>query len=402
MSELLLSVPTLFGLESLTAREIRDLGYSAVTVEDGRVSFKGDENAICRCNLWLRTGERVQIKMGDFKAVTFNDLFEQTKSLPWHEILPLHANFPVTGHSLSSKLFSVPDCQAIIKKAIVDEMQKVYKLSRFPEDGNRYRVQFNIIRDRVTLYIDTTGEGLHKRGYREDSNIAPIKETLAAGMVLLSKWRSGIGLWDPMCGSGTIVIEAAMMMANVAPGLKRQFAAENWGNIDKTLWQRAREEAQASIKEPVWTEGQDGIILAGSDIEKKSIAIARSNAKKAGISKYTKFFQMAAKDIRPDHMRFPELGIRFPEKGVLICNPPYGERLNEVKEAEAIYREILPGFQQFGSWNWFIINSHESFETHFNKRADKKRKLYNGMIKCNLFQYWNSSKAPHKAVTKEL
>ena len=387
--ELQLTVPTLFGIESVAADEIRDLGYRDVQVEDGRVSFRGDESAICRCNLWLRTAERVQIKMGDFKAYSFDELFEGVKALPWHEILPVNAVFPVSGHCLSSKLYSVPDCQAIIKKAIVEEMKPVYRKSQFPEDGGMYRIQFNIIRDRAILCIDTSGAGLHKRGYREDSNLAPIKETLAAGMVRLARWRPGFGLWDPLCGSGTIVIEAALMMLNMAPGMHRSFAAESWPNLNRNQWEQARSEAADAVKQSNRFEGGEGILLAGSDIDKHAVDMARLNAKRANVSKYTKFFRMAAREIGPNHSRFPELGIAMPQKGSIICNPPYAERMSEKDEAAAIFKEMGSAFAHFNEWNWYIINAHEEFERYFGRKADKKRKLYNGMIRCNLYQYFN-------------
>ncbi|MDR3119800.1 MAG: class I SAM-dependent RNA methyltransferase [Clostridiales bacterium] len=398
MSDWLLSVPTLFGLESLAAREVRDLGYATERVEDGRVTFRGDDMAICRSNLWLRVGERVQIKMGDFSAVTFDELFERTKALPWPALLPADAAFPVNGHSLSSKLHSVPDCQAILKKAIVEAMKRKVRVERLPETGALYRVHFNLIRDRVTLYVDTSGEGLHKRGYRADSTLAPIRETLAAALVKLSGWRPGTGLWDPFCGSGTLVIEAALIEANRAPGLFRRFAAEDWGLPDKALWAAAREEARSLARDLARGGGADGPaagngsgesrMLVGSDLERRAVTIARQNAKKAGVSELVRFFQMDAKDTRPDHERFRELDIAFPERGSIVANPPYGERLIEVEDAREACRawgkEALTAFRR---WGWCVISAHEDFESLIGRGAAKRRKLYNGMLKCTAFIY---------------
>ncbi|MDR1440650.1 MAG: class I SAM-dependent RNA methyltransferase [Clostridiales bacterium] len=416
--EWLLSAPTIFGLESVAAREIRDLGYYTDAVENGRVSFWGDGRAICRSNLWLRTAERVQVKMGGFAALTFDELFEGVRALPWPDLLPADAVFPVSGHSLSSKLFSVPDCQAIIKKAVAESMKSRYGGQRCPETGSLYRVQFNIIRDSAALYVDTSGEGLHKRGYRDESVIAPIKETLAAALVKLSGWRPGHGLWDPFCGSGTIVIEAAMMAANIAPGLNRQFAAEQWAAPGKKVWEEERQKARAAMRQapehhvgavPQAHDEQAGLgravaadaeggqaagggateaALVGSDVERRAIAISRQNAKKAGVSQYVRFFQMDAKDMAPGQPRLKEMGAGLPEAGAIVSNPPYGERMDEAKIAEEAVREWAPALGAFRHWNWNVISTNESFEKNIGRAANKKRKLYNGMIKCYSYQFF--------------
>jgi putative N6-adenine-specific DNA methylase len=341
----------------------------------------------------------VQIKLGEFTASTFDELFEGTKALPWNMLLPKDACFPVTGHSLKSKLHSVPDCQSIIKKAIVDNLSGKYRITQFPEGGSLYKVQFNILKDCVALYVDTSGEGLHKRGYRQDSNIAPIRETLAAAIVSLSRWRPGQAFWDPYCGSGTIVIEAAMAGMNMAPGYRRRFIAETWGNIDKKLWDRAREEAGALVKSLDAGQGQSqsqiqiqsqsqGIEIIGSDIERRSVNASRQNAKNAGVSAAVRFFQMDAAQIQPDHERFSELGVILPDRGCIAGHPPYGDRMSDKSETEYLHKKLGERFKLFDNWRLFIITSDEDFEKHMNKKADKKRKLYNGMIKCDLYQYF--------------
>jgi len=384
MDNPILSVPTSFGVESIASREIRDLGYEIVSVEDGRISFRGDADAICRCNIWLRTAERVQIKMGEFSAVTFDELFEGTKAMRWGDILPRDAEFPVSGHSLKSKLFSVPDCQSIIKRAIVDKLTGKYKITSFPEDGELYKIQFNILKDRVSVYIDTTGEGLHKRGYRQDSNIAPIRETLAAAIVRLSRWKPGQAFWDPYCGSGTFVIEAAMIGMNMAPGCFRGFTSEKWGIIDKRSWVRAREEAKSQILV------NDGVEIVGSDIDKHAVESSRRNAKRARVSVAVKFFQLDAGQMSPNHERLAELGVKLPEVGCIVGNPPYGDRLPDLTTAECINKKLGERYRLFDNNNWrlYIITSNDDFEKNMNRTAKKKRKLYNGMTKCNLYQYF--------------
>jgi putative N6-adenine-specific DNA methylase len=411
----LLSVPVAFGLESLAVREIRNLGYSPDKVEDGRISFYGDERAVCRANIWLRIAERVQIKLGDFTALSFTELFDGTKALPWPALLPPDAVFPVGGHSLSSKLGSVPDCQSIIKKAAVESMKARWKTDRFAETGALYRINFNIIRDRVTIYVDTSGDGLHKRGYRENQALTPIRETLAAALVSLSGWRPGKALWDPFCGSGTIPIEAAMMAANRAPGLTRRFAAENWaspfgepntsplGNTNvlpsgelntetlRRLFDEERAAAEIAFKKALAAHGESGPAaeIAGSDISGHNIASAKKNAANAGISKYLRFFGMDSKEMSPRYGRLNEYGIRFPDRGCIVTNPPYGERFEDERAAVDACRGWAPALGGFMDWNWCVISAMEGFEREVGRKASKLRKLNNGKIKCNAFLYWS-------------
>lgn len=362
---------TLFGLESLVAKEIRDLGYETIKVEDGRVTFEGDETAICEANLWLRTAERVLIKVGEFEATSFDMLFEKTKALPWSDWLPENAAFPVKGYSLKSDLFSVPDCQGIIKKAIVEKMKQRYNKDWFDEKGPCYQVQFSLLKNKAVLMIDTSGEGLHKRGYRKKANAAPLRETLAAGLVNLSVWKPGKAFIDPFCGSGTIAIEAALIGANIAPGLLRNFAAQRWEHIPKGLWKDIRKEAYEKINY------DHEFKVLGCDIDKDALALARHNAQLAQVEEYVSFEQKDAANIHSNE-----------KYGCIICNPPYGERLGEKSAAESIYRKMGKTFSHIDTWSYYILTSHEEFENHFGKRASKKRKLYNGMIKCNLYQYF--------------
>lgn len=397
MSKWLLSAPTVFGLESLAADEIRALGYQIDKVEDGRVAFWGDEAAICRANLWLRTAERVQVKLGDFGATSFTELFDSTKALPWPDLLPADAVFPVQGHCLSSKLASVPDCQAIIKKAAVESMKNKWKTGWFSESGALYRINFNIIRDRVTIYVDTSGDGLHKRGYREEATITPLKETLAAALVKLSGWRPGKALWDPFCGSGTIAIEAAMIAANRAPGLTRGFAAEGWdmpcdgrvGGAFRKLWDEERAKAMDKYNNSYDSliSGQKPIEIAGSDISRHCVRTAVQNAKTAGVSKLVRFFQLDAKDMGIKHSKLHELGLRFPEKGCVVSNPPYGERDDNRAGALDVCREWGPALAGFRHWGWCVISALDDFERGIGRTAYKRRKLNNGKIKCRAYLY---------------
>ncbi len=371
MAQIELIAVTLFGLEALVAREIRDLGYETTKVEDGRVTFVGDEMAICRSNLWLRTAERVLVKLGEFQATTFEELFEGTKALPWTEWIEENAQFPVKGYSLKSKLYSVPDCQAIVKKAVVEKMKQKYSNMWFKENGPLYQIQFALLKDKVTLMIDTSGEGLHKRGYRENANEAPLKETLAAAMIKLSFWRPEKTLLDPFCGSGTIPIEAALIGANIAPGLQREFAAQDWEKVSKNLWWDARKEAHEKIKK------EATLHIIGSDINPASAQLAKENASLAEVDEYITFKKMPMVEIESNE-----------EYGCIICNPPYGERLGEIKEIEKLYIQMGKVFNKFSTWSHYILTSHEGFERLFEKKASKKRKLYNGMLKCNLYQYY--------------
>lgn len=370
MSRIELIATATFGLEAVVAREIKELGYEDMMVENARVTFAGDEAAVCRTNLWLRTADRVLIKLGEFKALTFEELFEQTKALPWPEWIPENATFPVEGKSIKSQLHSVPDCQAIVKKAVVEKMKQKYKREWFEETGPRYTIEVAFLKDVATLTIDTSGAGLHKRGYRKLGSQAPLKETLAAAMILLSRWRPDRTFIDPLCGSGTIPIEAALIGMNIAPGLKREFVSEKWPGISKALWAKAREEANdlASPDHP--------LRILGSDIDGEVLSLARYHAGQAGVGEKI-FFQ-----------KLPVSELRSKQKyGYIICNPPYGERLGDKLQAEQLYREMGATFKTLDTWSLYVLTSHPDFERLFGRRSDKKRKLYNGRIQCNYYQF---------------
>lgn len=371
MSKLQLIAVSTFGTEAITARELKKLGYFDQKVEDGKITFSGDETAICRTNIWLRTASRVLLKIGEFKALTFDELFEQTKALPWDEFIPENAEFPVEGYSIDSKLFSVSDCQAIVKKAIVEKLKQRYKCEWFQEDGPRYGIEIAILKDKVTLTINTSGAGLHKRGYRKLVGGAPIKETLAAAMILISHWNKDRILIDPFCGSGTIPIEAALIGKNIAPGLGREFDAEKWSFVPQNLWDDARDEAYDMINE------DQELRIHGSDIDEDAMSIARYHAKKAGVDDA----------IHLQRLPVADLSSRY-KYGVIICNPPYGERLGEQDYVESLYREMGKVFKKLDSWSYYVITSNLEFEKFFGQKADKKRKLYNGRLLCNYFQYF--------------
>ncbi|HAA81221.1 MAG TPA: RNA methyltransferase [Thermoanaerobacter sp.] len=371
MSKIEFIASTLFGVEAITAREVKELGYKDVTVENGKVTFVGDEMALCRSNLWIRTAERIYVKIGEFTATTFEELFEGTKALSWEDWIPEDGRFPVEGYSIKSKLFSVSDCQAIVKKAVVERLKKKYKKEWFEENGATYKIKFSLMKDKVTLMIDTSGDGLHKRGYRVISNEAPLRETLAAAMIMLSFWKPDRPLIDPFCGSGTIPIEAAMIGINLAPGLKRQFVSEKWWRISNKLWKEAREEAVGAIKKDITLN------IKGYDIDENAIKLSKDNARKAGVEKYITFENIPLKDLKTDD-----------KYGVIICNPPYGERMGELKEVEKLYKEMGKVFKKLDTWSFYILTSHERFEKLFGREASKKRKLYNGMLKAYYYQYY--------------
>jgi len=360
-----------FGLEALVARELKDLGYKQQVVENGKVTFTADLRAICRSNMWLRTADRVRLKVGEFKATTFDDLFEQTKALPWPEIIPDNAAFPVDGKSVQSTLFSISDCQAIVKKAIVESLKNRYKTGWFKEDGPLYRIEISILRDIATLTIDTSGAGLHKRGYRQSGSGAPLRETLAAALVLIARWQPGIALIDPLCGSGTIPIEAALIGQNIAPGMNRNFAAEEWPTVPKDLWHEARRETHDLAHYDISFD------LSGTDINPAAIKIARQNAVEAGVEDLIHF------QVRP----LSELSSKK-KYGKVICNPPYGERLGDQKDVEELYRQMGKLYDRLETWSWYTLTAHEDFERLFGKRASKRRKLYNGNIKVHYYQYF--------------
>lgn len=372
MEKILLSVPTLLGTESIVANEVRNLGYETTEVIDGRVTFEGDLDAICIANIFLRSAGRVMIKMGEFKALTFEDLFQGIKRINWERYIEKDGKFPVTGYSLKSVLHSIPDCQAIIKKAIVDRLASKYHIEWFKEDGATYPIHFGILKDRVSVYIDTSGDNLYKRGYRAKMVDAAMRETLAFAMVDMSFWRGDRPFMDPFCGSGTIPIEAAMYALNIAPGKNRHFAAETWKNhISPETWADYRLEATENE-----TRDKKPFIIA-SDIDPKAVDLARANAKKAGVYDNIIFKTQDVRDAKP-----------FKEKGVIICNPPYGERMMDAKRCEKLYKAMGEKFSEFTEAKKLILTSHEKFEECYGKKADKKRKLYNGMLKCYVYQYF--------------
>lgn len=372
MKMLNLTVPTLLGTEKTVANEIIKLGYDVKSITDGRVNFEGDFEAICLANINLRSAERVMIHMGDFKAESFEDLFQGIKSIPWEDYIGKDDAFPVTGHSLRSKLHSVPTCQSVIKKSIVQRLSQKYGQSFFDETKALVPVQFAIMKDIVSVYIDTTGENLYKRGYREKTVLAPMRETIAYTMVDMSFWRGDRPLADPFCGSGTIPIEAALYATNTAPGIRRRFASETWRDIiPRDMWHDAREEAMENRDMSVITD------IQASDIDLNAIEIAKQNAKNAGVYDKIRFSVCDCAKLRP-----------FKEKGVIICNPPYGERLSDIKSCQKLYAIMGRKFETFTEAKKLIMTSFEDFEKYYGKTSDKKRKLYNGMLKCYVYQYF--------------
>jgi len=368
MDKLELCAPCLFGLEGLAADELRRMGMADVQAENGRVFFSGEQADIARANIGLRTGERVLLVLGSGRAETFDMLFECVSAMPWENYIPSDGAFPVKGYALNSALHSIPDCQRIVKKAIVERLKRRYGTAWFPETGPKYQVQFAIMKDTAWLYLDTSGTGLHKRGYRPAGNAAPLRETLAAAIVQLARYRGKEAVCDPFCGSGTIPIEAALAALNRAPGLNRHFAAEQWSGLDKTIWERARTEARDR-------EYKGNYEIWGGDVDPDCIPIAEANAKRAGVSRHIRFEVADAAD-------FARNG-----PGVILSNPPYGERVMERADAERVYRRFGAAVRKTEGWKLYLLSSHTEFERTFGQKADKKRKLYNGMIKCDLFMY---------------
>ena len=364
----------LFGLEHLLGEEIDALGYERISTIDGRVTFLGDEEAVALSNVFLRYAERVLIKVGSFKATTFTELFDGTYALDWDNFIGKLDAFPVKGHSIKSDLHSIPDCQAIIKKAIVKKLSSIYGITLFPEERVKYQIEFFILNNEATLMIDTSGMPLHKRGYRRESNEAPIRETLAAAIAKTSRPREEVLLWDPMCGSGTIAIEAAMLMNNIAPGKNRSFAAEAFPFIKREIWKNAKEEA-------IENEIQSSFEVFATDIDPRAVELTRKNAALAGVDKNIKSFVKNATEISAPGRR-----------ATIVTNPPYGERLMERSEAEELYRKIGRHFKTLEPWQAYIITSHRGFESFYGRRADKIRKLYNGMIPCYLYQFFKNNK----------
>ncbi len=364
-----LCIPCLFGLEGLVGNELRHMGMEDVRPENGRVYFRSDEQGMAKANIRSRFGERVLIVMGRFSARTFDELFEGTRAIAWESFFPKNAAFPVKGHSLNSKLHSVPDCQKIIKKAVATRLSARYRINRLPEDGALYQIQFALMNDTAVLYLDTTGTGLFKRGYRPAHVAAPLRETLAAAMVDIAGYRGRGDFADPFCGSGTIAIEAALAAKNRAPGINRSFSAQKWDNFDRSIWTAAVEEARAR-------EFHGAYRIFASDIDPKAVSMAQANAKRAGVDDVIQFSVA-------DATQFD----RTTDRGIIVTNPPYGERLLEKAEAERLYVQFGKAFARLENWQLYLLSSHTEFERAFGKTAAKKRKLYNGTIKCDLFMY---------------
>lgn len=367
-----LFAPCHFGLEAVLKREIIDLGYEVTEVVDGKVSFEGDEEAIARCNVFLRTTERVMLKVGSFKAVTFDELFEKTKALPWENFIPKDGKFWVKkASSIKSKLFSPSDIQRIVKKAIVDRLSGKYNILRFPEDGSEYPIRITILKDEVTVGLDTSGESLHKRGYRRLTVKAPITETLAAALISLTPWKKDRLLIDPFCGSGTIPIEAALIGLNIAPGMKRDFQAMAWDNIlPKSLFKEAKKEAEDLI------DRETKLSIQGYDLDTSALDAARGNLSLAGLEGNIHFQQRDMRDISSAK-----------KYGFIITNPPYGERLEEKEAMPQLYREMGKAFQKLDEWSYYIITGFEDAPKYFGRKPDKNRKIYNGMMKTYFYSY---------------
>ena len=360
-----------FGLEAVVKREIEALGYKIIRSEDAKITYMGDERAIARSNLWLRSADRVLLKMGEFKALEFEDLFQQTKAIAWEEIIPADGKFTVTGTSVKSRLHSVPACQSIVKKAIVERLGSFYCIDRFEETGAEYTVKVTILKDRVTLTIDTSGAGLHKRGYRVSDVAAPIKETLAAAMVQLSFWKAGRLLVDPCCGSGTIPIEAAMIGRNIAPGLNRKFASQEWDIIPPEIWKEERKAAFEAI------DYDADIRIEASDISGRAVEAALENAAEAGVDDCIEFKKMDMANLTAEE-----------EGGIVITNPPYGERIGEKKQIEAIYRAYSEFYRKNPTWSLFMVTTDKEVENKiFGRPADRRRKLYNGRLEVCYYQF---------------
>ena len=363
-----------FGIESITAKELKALGYEDLKIENGKVTFEGDEMDIAIANIHLRTADRVLIKMAEFEAKSFEELFQGTKKVEWSKIIPVDGVMHVVGKSIKSTLYSVPDCQSIVKKAVINSMSESYGGEKFSESGPVYKIEVAILKDIVTLTIDTTGPGLHKRGYRELAGIAPLKETLAASMLLISRWSDEFELIDPFCGSGTILIEAAMIAQNIAPGVNRSFVCETWPSVSEDIFKSVREGAKRSEK-------HKDINLIGYDIDYRVIKVAMDNAKKAGVDKYVKFQKR-------DFMEFSTSR----KYGFIVTNPPYGERLGDEKEINTLYKHMGNTKKKLESWDFNILTSFETFEKVFGVKSTKNRKLYNGKIKCYYYQYFDNDK----------
>ena len=386
MQEMEFIAPCHFGLEAVLKREITDLGYEIVSVEDGRVTFKGSAEALVRANIFIRTAERIMLKVGSFRAVTFDELFEGTKALPWEEMIPKDGKFWVTKATTNkSKLFSGSDIQSIVKKAIVDRLKGIYHINWFEENGAEYPIRVFILKDVVTIALDTSGVSLHKRGYRQLVGKAPISETLAAALIMLTPWNKDRILVDPFCGSGTFPIEAAMIGANMAPGMNREFTAENWKNIvPKKVWYEAVTEAEDAILRDVKMN------IQGYDLDSGIVKCAMQNAREAGVDEHIHFQQRDMRDLSS------------PKKyGFIITNPPYGERLEDKADLPKLYKDIGATFDKLDTWSKFIITSYEDAEKYLGRKATKNRKIYNGMIKSYFYQYMGPKPPRRKDSEKE-
>lgn len=361
--------PCLFGLEGLAAEELRRLGMEQVQAENGRVLFQGGQEAMAMANLWLRTGERVLLRLAKGPARSFEELFQTVAAVPLEHLIPRDGKFPVKGHCLNSQLHSVPDCQAIVKRAAAKRLGEHYGVTWLPETGALYQLQFSLMHDQFELCLDTTGPGLHKRGYRAVGNDAPLRETLAAGMVQLTRYRGRDFFWDPFCGSGTIPIEAALIAKNRAPGLTRAFAAEHFAWVDNALFPRLRQEAPDR-------EYQGDYRILGSDNDPKCVSLSMANARKAGVERLIQF-----RDADATKVNLPA------QEGILVCNPPYGQRMLEQRQAQALVQQLGRHLKFADGWKKYIISSEPEFERYFGRRADKRRKLYNGMIQCEYYMY---------------
>jgi len=361
-----------FGLESIVVHELKKIGIEKTEVENGRINFQGDYDSVVKSNLWLRCADRVLIKLAEFRAYDFEQLYQGALAVEWENFIPVNGKMHVIGKAVNSKLHSVPDCQAIVKKAIVESMKRKFKQDWFDESGPAYRIEISLLKDMATLTLDTSGAGLHKRGYRESQGEAPLKETLAAGLINISRWKPDRVFADPLCGSGTIPIEAALIGKNIAPGLIRSFSSEDWPEIPSSLWKLHRDEAEDLIN-------KNPLEIFASDIDKRVFDAAVSNAEKARVGDSIIFQKKPVSEFSSSK-----------KYGCIVCNPPYGERLQNAKEVHELYMEMGKVFSKLDSWSYFIMTSNENFEKSFGRKADKNRKLYNGKIKTYLYQYMGS------------
>ncbi len=374
----------LFGLEKFVGEEIDSLGYTRLETIDGRIIFRGPMEAMARCNLWLRTAERLFLLLGRFPADSFDALFEGTRALPWERWIGCDDSFPVSGHAIHSKLFSIPDCQSIVKKAIATRLGQEYGITQLPETEQGCKIEFFLLNDEAFLMLDLSGTALHKRGYRPTSGEAPLRETLAAAMVKISRPRENVLLWDPFCGSGTIAIEAALMMSNTAPGWNRNFAAQSLLEIPKSIWKQAREETQ-DVRRP-----DTAFRAYASDLDPAMVELASGNVRRACVGRYVKTFCQDARKLQSDGQRI-----------TIVCNPPYGERMGTPEAVHRLWTEVGSSWKKFEKWQIYVICSDEEFERYFGRRADKVRRLYNGMIRCGYYQFFRTPGSPASLARKQ-